>query len=101
MEKPATTDCEKRLDKMMSRYGSYETAHALQKQLQELVIQMNLSGAAPELIAYSVAQHASACVAALKMAKIIDPHLADALAEDFFETIHRAFPGAPGLRSKQ
>lgn len=101
MAEPVTTDVEKRLNAMMERYGDPDRARALMARLKDVTMQMQFEGIPYDLIAYSVAQHASSAVAAMKMAGAIRPELAHALGEDFTETLHRAHPGAPQLGNRQ
>lgn len=95
-----TTDVEKRLDVIMSQYGDPVVSRCIQQQFRELAMRLQWQGISYELIAYSIAQHASATVAAMKMKGVIHPELADALGEDFVETLQRAHPGARQLASK-
>lgn len=101
MAEPVTTDIENRLNAIMAAHGHPDRARELQADLQQTVYAMQTAGISLELIAYSIAQHASAAVAAMKMARLIDPVLADLLAQDFTDTVHRAFPGAAQLGNKQ
>jgi hypothetical protein len=101
MADPVTTDVEKRLNAMMERYGPPTRARALMARFKDMTMQLQFEGIPYELIAYSVAQHASGAVASMKMAGAIRPELADALGEDFAETMQRAHLGAKQLASKQ
>jgi len=54
-----------------------------------------------ELVAFSIAQHASALIAAQKMATVMRPELANAIAEDFRHVvICRSLAGVPCVLNK-
>lgn len=104
MEFPVETEVEKRLRALMAPHESVlELARArpLMHPFKTLVDGMYAAGHHPEVIAWVVAQHAAAAVAALKMTRFIRPEVADALAEDFVETLNRAHPGTTAIGSRQ
>jgi hypothetical protein len=101
MADPVTTDVEKRLNEMMAPYGNPARGKALMQRFRDLTMAMQFEGVPYDLIAWALAQHASSAVAAMKMAGAIRPELANALAQDFAETIQRADRGARELASKQ
>jgi hypothetical protein len=86
---------------MMSRYGDPSRATALMERFKDLTMRMQFENVPYDLIAYALAQHAAGAVAAMKMAGAIRPELADTLAQDFAETMHRAHVGTRQLASKQ
>lgn len=95
------TDVEKQLNALMSRYGDSRASRELQEDLRQSVNSMLVAGIPHELIAFSVAQHATGFVTAMKMVGTCRPELADLLAQDFTDTVHRAFPGTTQLGNKQ
>lgn len=101
MPSPVMTEVEKRLNEMMAPHENPDRSRYIQERFKDLCMRLQLEGIPLEVLAYSVAQHATACVASLKMARLIRPELADALAEDFVDTLHRAYPGATEVGSKQ
>jgi hypothetical protein len=92
-----TTDVERRLAALMERHMPAPPATGiLGSRLLAAVAEATLAGVPPEMIAFCIAQHAAATVAAQKIARDIRPQLADALAEDFHETVaKRSLQGIP------
>jgi len=85
---------EARLNALMKQYGNPDRTRLLTVRFTALVHRMEGEGHPPELVAFAVAQHAAALVAAMKMAGLMRPELADALAADFVDSIvNRAIVG--------
>lgn len=101
MPGPVETDVEKRLSALMAGYGDPGYSFRIQSRIKELVMRMQFENVPYEILAFSIAQHAAACVASMKMMGAIRPELADLLAQDFTDTVHRAFPGTTQLGNKQ
>jgi hypothetical protein len=93
------TTVENKLNEMMEPHNSYEQIVAMCEDLKNQAMCLrHLGSHHPEVIAFAFAQHAAAMVAAMKIAKQIRSELADALAQDFYETVKdRSVPGAGKL----
>jgi hypothetical protein len=100
---PVETDIEHRLNALMARYGKVDHVPILADQLAKVIHAAVGAGGIPsEVVAYTVAQYASAYIAAQKVTGVMRSELADALADDFLETVkHRSIPGVFSLVSKQ
>lgn len=95
MAMPIESDVEKKLNALMARHGSPNQISEMCEKIKSIALSPRMESFHPEVVAFAFAQHATAMVAAMKIAQIIRPELADALARDFYDTVQiRARPGA-------
>lgn len=98
MPLPVETDIEKKLNALMARHGSHEHIVEMCNKIKSFALDPKMEAFHPEVVAYTFAQHATAMIAAMKIARLIRPELADLLARDFYETVQvRARPGVMQL----
>jgi hypothetical protein len=103
MAEPETTEVEHTLNVLMEPHDSFDLVLDMMKDLQNQVLTLRSLGSVhPEVIAYVYAQHATAMISAMKIAKKIRPEFADALAKDFDETVRvRSIPGARQVEQRR
>lgn len=98
MPLPVETEIEKKLNALMKRHGSPQLVLEQCEKIKSIVLSPRIEAFHPELVAFTFAQHATAMIAAMKIARLIRPELADLLAQDFSETVQvRARPGVVQL----
>lgn len=91
------SETERRLEELMAMHEPSESntvADAIRTHASFLLTSIH-----PEVVAFGIVAHASAMLAAMKMTGSVRPELADALADDFSDTIkRRAISHVLGLR---
>ena len=94
------SETEQRVHALIDHYELDGRWHRLLNDIKKAVNTAESSGLPVEMVGVCVATHAIALVAAQKITHAMRPELANALADDFRDTIHkRCIPGLPVMVS--